>query len=107
VLLRGVARVNTACAGYALGGTALFDYNVATLWGPTSNVLTILDANTLDDPFGSAYDGRQFRANVVSWVSGTDPVLTAVPEPSPLALTLSGLLACVAAARWRREGHEA
>jgi hypothetical protein len=65
----GVAGINVACAGYAIGGTQLFAYNVASLWRPQQNVLTILDGNIMDDLF-AAYEGPVFRNRVVSWLAG-------------------------------------
>ncbi len=102
-LTRGVARINMACAGYAVGGTALFDYNVATLWGTRQNVLTLLDANVLDDRYGVGYDGRQFRVNVVDWLAApaASAALTA-PEPGTWALVGTGLVALGGVARGRR-----
>ena len=131
-LTRDVSRVNTACGGYAVGGTALFDYNVASLWGPSQNVLTILDANVLDDPFGSAFDGRQFRMNVASWVtSPAEPpaavtmsaqsarvglraamptdvaaTVTTAPEPATVTLMAAGLAGCMLVGRRRRRSHD-
>lgn len=35
-LTAGVNSVGVGCAGFAIGGTPLFDYIVATLWGETS-----------------------------------------------------------------------
>jgi hypothetical protein len=102
-LTAGVSAVNMACGGFAVGGTALFDYNVATLWGAQQNVLTILDANVLDDPFGSKLDGRRFQQNVVDWISTSTRVqATAAPEPTTIALLGAGLLALGVAARRRR-----
>lgn len=97
-LTKGVSSVNMSCGGYALGGTALFDYNVATLWGPQQNVLSILDANILDDRFNLVGDGKVFRENVMEWVATP----TSTPEPATLALLGTGLLAVGAVARRRR-----
>jgi hypothetical protein len=95
----GVGAVGLQCGGYAIGGTALFDYNVATLWGPALNVLTLLDANVLDDRFVGDLDGAQFRRNVIAWVAN-EPVST-VPEPTALALVAVGAAAVGVAARRR------
>jgi len=105
-LTAGVASVNMTCGGYAVGGTALFDYNVATLWGPKQNVLTLLDANVFDDRFIST-GGAQFRQNVVSWAAAPRDVaanVAAVPEPATVALVGGGLLTLGAAVRRRRDG---
>jgi hypothetical protein len=79
-LTSGVNGINLACGGYAIGGTQLFAYNVATLWGAQQNVLTILDGNVMDDMF-AAYEAPLFRTRVVSWLSEsvrpTTPVVAA------------------------------
>lgn len=103
-LTQGVARINMACAGFAVGGTALFDYNVATLWGTHQNVLTLLDANVLDDRYGVGYDGRQFRRNVVEWLAAPPTASAALtaPEPGTWALLGTGLVVVGGVARGRR-----
>jgi hypothetical protein len=108
-LTAGVATLNMACGGYAVGGTPLFDYNVATLWGAQQNVLTVLDANVFDDRYIGVGDGMQFRENVVEWIGGAPgtvaparPVTLATPEPSTVALLGGGLLALGGFVRRRR-----
>ena len=102
-LTAGVASINMTCGGYAVGGTPLFDYNVATLWGAKQNVLTVLDANIFDDRFIAPGDGTRFRSNVVEWIS-TPVEITRVttPEPSTLALLGTGALAMGVVVRRRR-----
>lgn len=50
-LTNGLTGLRTASAGTANGGTALFDGNVATLWGDRQNVLTFLDASILQNTY--------------------------------------------------------
>jgi hypothetical protein len=96
MLTQGVRQIRMACGGYALGGTSLFNYGVATLWGADQNVLTVLDANVLDDVWLQGSNNRQFQGNVVAWVAGA-PASAAValttPEPGTWALLGTGLLA--------------
>jgi hypothetical protein len=101
-LTAGVAKVNMACAGYAIGGTSLFDYGVATLWGASQNVLVVLDANLFDDRFMQP-DGVRFEQNVVTWLAGAS---TTAPEPATFALLGTGLLALGGIARRRRRTRE-
>lgn len=88
------------------GGTSLFGYGVATLWDAGQNVLTVLDADVLDDvwPYGSG--DRQLPRNVVAWVGGaeaTPAVALTTPEPGTWALLGTGLptLGAVAGRRKR------
>jgi hypothetical protein len=106
-LTAGVAKVNMSCGGYALGGTSLFDYGVATLWGASQNVLVILDANVLDDRFVTKYDGRTFQRNVVDWIAAPNTQLSVVatPEPATLGLFAAGLLAVGATTVKRRRNR--
>lgn len=98
-LTAGVASIGIGCAGYAIGGTALFNYNVATLWGERQNVLTVLDANAIDDDFWGGANGPAFRANMVTWLTA-DVVI--VPEPATAALFAPALLSLAAACLARR-----
>lgn len=98
-LTAGVQSVGVGCAGFAIGGTALFDYNVATLWGNQLNVLTMLDANMLDDTYPVGTDGVQFQRNVTSWLSADVAV---VPEPGTFVLLVPALVGVAMVVRRRR-----
>ena len=98
-LTAGVAKVGMACGGYAIGGTSLFDYGVASLWGPSQNVLVVLDANVFDDRYMTQHDGVRFERNVVDWLAGAS---TTAPEPASLVLLGTGLLALGGLAARRR-----
>jgi hypothetical protein len=98
-LTAGVAKVDMECGGFAMGGTSLFDYGVATLWGPSLNVLVVLDANVFDDRYMTQYDGVRFEQNVVGWLAGAS---TTAPEPATFALLGTGLLALGGIATRRR-----
>lgn len=88
-LTAGVNQINVpAGASAAAGGTALFNQNVATLWG-AGNVLTFLDSNTLQDTYIGNNDNTQFGQNLANWIAAGS---TSVPEPSTLGLLGIGLL---------------
>lgn len=68
-----VANISTCIAS---GGISIFSQNVATLW--SSNVMTLLDINVVDDDFASKSDNRQFARSTAKWLS--------VPTPAGLPL---------------------
>jgi hypothetical protein len=90
ILLQGVATTN--------GGTALFNQNFATLWGP--NLLTVLDFQVFQD-FGAA----PFRDNVAQYLG--ESTITAVPEPSTWAMLILGFAGVGYMAYRRRNQSEA
>ena len=101
----GITNLPLASAGTAIGGTSLFASNVATLWGPTANVLTFLDASTLGDGnwnnliLGGPSNQAIFAGNVTTWVAA--PVAV-IPEPGTWMLLGTGLLALGGVAARRR-----
>lgn len=97
-LTAGVNKVGVGCAGFAIGGTALFDYNVATLWGERQNILTILDANMLDDDYSLGNDGVKFQSNVSNWLSAD---VALVPEPGTFVLLVPAMVGLAMFARKR------
>lgn len=72
--------------GVATGGTALYDFNFATLWG--DNVLTVLDVNVWADNYDYFQYNAAFGQNVANWLAES----ASVPEPSVLALMGIGLV---------------
>jgi hypothetical protein len=98
-LTAGVSSLPIFGSGTTNGGTALFDANFATLWGPSLNVLTILDVNVLgDNP-----DTLRFGQNIAAFVTGST---SAVPEPSTWAMIILGFagMGFMAYRRSRKEG---
>jgi hypothetical protein len=82
----------------AIGGTALFSQNVATLWGSEQNVLTLLDVNVYSDTYLSQPDNTEFAANTVAWI--TEDISEVVPEAtSILAWSILALTGLAAASR--------
>ena len=83
-LTSGVSSVfvfSGSAANAPAGATPLFSTNVATLWGPSQNVLTVLDSNLFDNVTRDTHAGsKTFGNNVAAWVG------TPVPEPSGLAI---------------------
>jgi hypothetical protein len=85
--------------GVASGGTQLYSTkNFVTLWGPSQNVLTILDENVVEDGYAGFGDDAQFTTNVANWLAGSP---TPVPEPASILLLGSGV-AALGAMRTRR-----
>lgn len=82
-------------AGVAIGGTALFDQNFATLWGERRSVLTVLDVNVFADDLGDP----TFEHNVAAWLASP------VPELHSFALMLAGLGVLGMVARRRHMPH--
>jgi len=106
-ILQGVNQVSCpACGTFSsLGpnGVALFDTNVAGLFGPTQNALYVLDVNVCDDVDIGSADNLQFCTNIGNYLNGSiPPVASTAPEPASLALVGSGLSAIVLMGRRRR-----
>lgn len=73
-------------AQVASGGTSLFTYNFATLWG--SNLLTVLDSNLFTDSFWNYNDNSVFATNIANWITAD---VAPVPEPATMLLFGTGL----------------
>jgi len=75
-LTNGISQIDLTgnSIGVAMGGTSLFDYNFATLWG--NNVLTILDEGIFNDNFWSDADNSIFATNVANWIANSNSVPT-------------------------------
>ena len=86
-LTAGITSVTTIAdglAGVSVGGTSLFNENVATLWGSSQNTLSLLSVNVIDDSYGTSPGNQQFKVNIAQWLAAP------VPEPSSLALVALG-----------------
>ena len=82
-LTTGITSLTTIAdglAGVSVGGTSLFNENVATLWGASQNTFSLLSVNVIDDTFGASSGNQQFKINIAQWLAAP------VPEPSSLAL---------------------
>jgi hypothetical protein len=85
--------------GVANGGTQMYSgKNFVTLWGPSQNVLTILDENVVEDGYAGYGADAQFTTNVANWLAGSP---TPVPEPASMVLLGTGV-AVLGAIRKRR-----
>lgn len=89
----GVTAAHPVLSGIAIGGTALFNKNFATLWGTNQNTLTILDINFNDNTHWGYDSNAQFSTNVANWLanSGGTTNPNTVPEPATMALFGMGL----------------
>jgi PEP-CTERM motif len=86
-LTAGVGTLNTTADGLAVGGAPLFNENVATLWGGSQNVLSLLSVNVIQDGMGTG--NLQFDVNTANWLAGQS---TQVPEPATLLLLGLGII---------------
>ena len=96
----GVNSIYTIVDGIAVGGLPLFDQNVATLWGTSQNVLSILSVNIMDDTYIVNNDNVTFSANTAEWLAGTP-----IPEPGSITLLITGL-GLIAGIAWKRGKKE-
>jgi len=96
----GVNSIYTIVDGIAVGGLPLFDQNVATLWGTSQNVLSILSVNIMDDDYIVNNDNVTFSANTAEWLAGTP-----IPEPGSITLLITGL-GLIAGIAWKRGKKE-
>jgi len=85
----GVSTIDLTFDGVAVGGTALFTQNVATLWGRDLSTLTWLTVNVQDDDFWENEQNALFATNVAEWLAKAEPAPT--PDPATMTLTVVGL----------------
>ncbi len=78
-LTAGMTGLYISEGGVPLGGKPLFAAGVVSLFGPTDNVLTVLDSNVFEGNL-SPFEGHQeFAFNTFRWIA-------TVPEPGVLSL---------------------
>ena len=88
-LTAGVSAIQVPAGGIAVGGTSLFDVNVATLWDGV-NLLSILDTNIFDNGQWGDADNAVFARNVAEAIANCDGGGD-IPEPTTLVmLALAG-----------------
>ena len=88
-LTAGVSAIYAPAAGVAVGGTSLFDDNVATLWDGV-NLLSILDTNIFSNSYWGSADNAVFARNVAEAIANCDGGGD-IPEPTTLVmLALAG-----------------
>lgn len=98
-LTAGVAAVSPPCAGEIVGGTPLFDFAFASLFGPQQNVLVVRDSDIFRDARAGLADNGRFVQNTADWLAASQ---STVPEPTTVVLLGAGLLGVGMAARRRR-----
>jgi hypothetical protein len=91
-LTENVHELELAADGASLGGTPLFSSNVAALWGPSENALTVMSANVIGEYHGLA--NLRFQENIANWL--------AAPEPGSSVLGVMALASLMRARRRRR-----
>jgi hypothetical protein len=99
-LTAGVTAVSPACAAGIAGGTAVFDFAFASLFGAQRNVLVLRDSDIFRDQYAGLADNARFVQNTADWLAES-PAST-VPEPTTTLLLGAGLLAVAGVARRRR-----
>ena len=95
-LTAGVHELELAADGASLGGTPLFSSNVAALWGPSENALTVMSANVIGEYHGLA--NLRFQENIANWL--------AAPEPSSSLMGAMAIVMLTCARRQRRAWQE-
>jgi hypothetical protein len=65
-LTQGVSSIYVNAGGYCTGGTALFDWNVATVW--SDSVLTLLDVSFMSTDYWDSNHNQEFSQNIAQWI---------------------------------------
>ena len=86
-LTAGVTQIAHS-GGSSTGGLNLDSTGLAALWGPSNNVLTVLDTNFYTN---SSSSNTQFNDNIANWLGKDFTPANSNPIPEPATLGLFGL----------------
>jgi hypothetical protein len=81
----GISNLDITEGGVPLGGLPLFTGGVVSLFGPSQNVLAVLDSNVYEGNLSPFAGHEQFAYNTLQWIAQ-------VPEPSASSMCGGGLV---------------